>query len=102
MPRPNPFDNILPPGYYARPVTWHRGAYLIYDTQGRFDSQHVPDRNFPAIVTAKNVWWDYLFPDAPPGVYMRFFSEYHSWDWLPPCLRPEGVKDLDDIGSLEG
>ena len=101
-PKPNPFDGLLPPGYRAEPVTWQRGAYLIYDDQGRFHTQHIPDRNFPAFGTATAIWWDYLFPGAPPGVYMRFSSADCGWDWRPQCLRPAGVKSLDDIGDLGG
>ena len=96
----SPFDGKLPPGWTAHPLDF--GAWSIRDETGRQVRQHWPDRNFPPEATLRGIWWDYLFTDRYPVVHMTCAGKDHGWDWLPPCLRPPGVKSLDEIGNLGG
>jgi hypothetical protein len=96
----NPFPSSkLPPGWTACPQDFP-GVWSIRDGQGREVCQHWPDRNFPPEITLKGLWWNYLFTDRYPTMYLRHGSD--AWDWLPAGLLPPGVKSLDEIGSLGG
>jgi hypothetical protein len=95
----NPFPaSKLPPGWSAHPLDF--GAWSIRAANGKEVRQHWPDRNFPPEATLRGLWWNYLFTDRYPTMGLKFAR--HEWDWLPECLRPPGVKSLDEIGSLGG
>ena len=78
------------------------GTWSIRGEDGREVRQHWPHRHFPLEATLRGLWWNYIFSNRYPTMYLTWAGKDRGWDWLPVCLLPPGVKTLDEIGSLGG